>query len=169
VSFLPTASHSALANVMQQAPEETFIQGTPSSRAARRTYLAVGIGVGLLLAILPNLLRYADRDLLVQHRYARATANMAISLRCLSAPLFINAVGARLLGLHAARVVAARRWSLPGARVAVDTPIVRGTSTLVRGVGVLVVALLFGVMTTCAGAFSWQFADVPTVPSKRGP
>jgi hypothetical protein len=83
--------------------------------------------------------------------------------------LFIIAVGALLLALNAARVVAARRWPLPGARVEVDTPIVRGTSAVVRGVVVLVVALFFGVMTIYVGALSWQFADVTTMPSKRGP
>ena len=94
---------------------------------------------------------------------------MAITLRCLSALLFITAVGALLLALHGARVVAARRWPLPGARVEVDTPIVRGTPAVVRGVIVLVVALFFGVMTIYAASLSWQFADVTTLPLKRGP
>ena len=154
---------------MPAAPEEEVVKAAPrASAAARRTSIAVGALLGLLLVALPDLLKYADRDLLAQHRYVEAIAHATFVLRGMALVLLLLSIWAFMLAIRGVRIVAARRVPLPGVPVDVDTRIVRGPRAVAIGLFLAVAMVVLGAMTLYMSSLVWQGADLSSSHAKRG-
>jgi hypothetical protein len=150
---------------MQEPPSESFVRATPGLRA-RPVHVVIGFLVGLLVCGAALMVERFEKDLVVRRQWAEAHRHQTLFLQGLAALCFILAVAVFLpIALHGARIVSARRWPLPEARVAVDTPIVRGRQAVVRGLVIFLVSVSWAALCVYMGSLVWQSVDVLPVPA----
>jgi hypothetical protein len=153
---------------MHEPLSEVLVKATPGARA-RPLHVVAGIVAGLLVSGAAALVERHERDLVVRHQWAQAHRDQTLILQGLAAFCLLLVVAVFLpMALHGARIVAAGRWPLAGARVAVDTPVVRGRRAVVRGLAILVFALIWALLCLHMGSLVWQGSTVLPVPAYGG-